>query len=389
MFNRSTSFPNPQAIMIAGHVCLDMTPRFPMHSQCSLAPGSLIRVEDLHRSVGGAVANTGLALHQLGVNTRLMGRMGDDQTGFEILRLLNKISSSLTQDMIQIPGESTSYSIVISPPNVDRLFLHNPGCNDQFSASDITFKTDHDTRILHFGYPPIMRTIYQNNGDELVNLFTQAHAIGMATSLDMCSVDAHSDAGKVDWKCWLKNVLEHVDFFVPSLDELLFMMGIPETSITINLLESVTDTLLDWGVRIVLLKLGDQGLYLRTTSNEQSLQQIGMGLLADTKCWQSRSIYAPCFEVEVVSTNGAGDYTIAGFLAGILANQNPLATLQSAIGSGASHVANPTQLPPWQTIQDKINLGWTHRQSALDLSQMQVISNGVMACSKDPFYQPI
>ena len=363
-----------RAIMVAGHICLDLTPKFPHTAGSSLLPGTLTRVEDLQRSVGGVVANTGLALHQLGVETRMLSRISDDPTGDEILRVLSDISPSLAQDMVRVSGESTSYSIVVSPPGVDRLFLHCPGCNDHFHASDVTLSSDTSTRLLHFGYPPIMRTIYQQAGCELITLFQKAHKAGMATSLDMCSVDPNSEAGKVDWKRWLKNVLPHADLFVPSLDELLFMLGEEDAVATIELLERVTDQLLDYGVPVVMLKLGEYGLYLRTTQDKKILERISDGLLGHVDQWVNRSLYTSCFNVDVVSTNGAGDYTIAGFLAAIVAGQQPAQALQSAVGCGASHVANPANLPPWEDIQSRINQGWQHLSNTIDTSAMHQLT---------------
>src|SRR5262249_5778462 len=71
----------PEAI-VAGHVCLDLTPRFPDAGPFDFAarvrPGALVEVGELAFTAGGAVANTGLALARLGVETGLVARVGDD-----------------------------------------------------------------------------------------------------------------------------------------------------------------------------------------------------------------------------------------------------------------------------------------------------------------------
>ena len=38
-----------------------------------------------------------------------------------------------------VPGEGTSYSIVLAPPGIDRVFLHHPGANDTFCADDVNY----------------------------------------------------------------------------------------------------------------------------------------------------------------------------------------------------------------------------------------------------------
>ncbi|MFL5629506.1 MAG: carbohydrate kinase family protein, partial [Ktedonobacteraceae bacterium] len=63
-------------IVVAGHICLDIFPTFAEHTSASemLVPGKLLNVGPAVLAVGGSVANTGLALHHLGVSTRLMGK---------------------------------------------------------------------------------------------------------------------------------------------------------------------------------------------------------------------------------------------------------------------------------------------------------------------------
>lgn len=373
----TASLPTDSSIMVAGHICLDMTPHFTDEADGHLTPGSLVRVGSMHCSVGGTVANTGLALHQLGVNTRLLARVADDLHGDTILKLINDISPNLAQDMMQVTGESTSYSVVISPPHVDRLFLHCPGCNDYFMTGDIELSANMGIKLLHFGYPPVMKTIYENSGCELIDLFDKAHRAQIATSLDMCSVDPNSDAGKVNWRDWLKQVLPHVDIFVPSLDEMLYMLNMDATGTpTLSQIQQVANQLIENGASIVLLKLGALGLYLQTASDCQQFDGL-KSLTPTIDTWVNQSLYASCYAVDVASTNGAGDYTIAGFLTALLAGQNPTDAMQSATAIGAAHVQSPTALPNWQVIQQRIKDGWQHLDIQIDINSLTYIEDGL------------
>lgn len=47
-------------------------------------------------------------------------------------------------------------------------------------------------------------------------------------SLDMALPDSESPAGKADWQGILENILPHVDIFVPSIEEILFMLDRPQ-----------------------------------------------------------------------------------------------------------------------------------------------------------------
>ena len=59
-------------IIVAGHICLDITPVFASGKTQPLAsvltPGKLVQMKDVNISTGGAVANTGLALKVLGAD---------------------------------------------------------------------------------------------------------------------------------------------------------------------------------------------------------------------------------------------------------------------------------------------------------------------------------
>ena len=216
-------------IIVAGHICLDITPVFQSEKPQPLAqiltPGKLIHMRGVNINTGGAVANTGLALKILGADVELMGKVGDDAFGRIILERLDQYG--LREGMIVSPDSGTSYSVVIAPPGTDRIFLHDPGANDTFRVADMDFTKIAGADFFHFGYPPIMRHMYADGGEELTEIFRRVKAAGLTTSLDMAAVDPESEAGKADWAAILRKVLPYVDYFVPSVEELCFMADRP------------------------------------------------------------------------------------------------------------------------------------------------------------------
>ncbi|MDR3335938.1 MAG: carbohydrate kinase family protein, partial [Treponema sp.] len=203
--------------VVAGHICLDITPVFPRNGKSALSevmiPGSLITVGNASISTGGAVANTGLCMKLLGADVALMGKVGDDALGGIVLGLLDK--HGLSRGMIIDPSGHTSYSVVIALPGTDRIFLHHSGANDSFYAEDIKEDLLEEASLFHFGYPPLMRSLYENEGEELLKIFKKVKQYSCASSLDMCGVDPASDAAKADWEGILKKTLPYVDFFLP------------------------------------------------------------------------------------------------------------------------------------------------------------------------------
>ena len=185
-------------VIVAGHICIDITPVFQGKSVTNvsdiLKPGKLIQMGKAEVSTGGAVANTGLGMKILGADVTLMGKIGNDEFGNLILEILDKYDA--TDGMICDAFSDTSYSVVLAMPGVDRIFLHNPGANHTFCASDVSKDRLKEAVLFHFGYPPLMKNMYEDNGSELVKLFQKAKDAGCATSLDMAAVDPESDAGR-------------------------------------------------------------------------------------------------------------------------------------------------------------------------------------------------
>ena len=213
------------AAVVAGHICLDITPALSCEGDFSalLRPGRLVRVGPADVHIGGCVANTGLALQKLGVPTRLVARVGADALGGLVRAQAG--ASGADCALIEDSSASTSYSVVLAPPGVDRVFLHHAGANEFFTDQNVPDVTLKGAKLLHFGYPPLMPAMYYHNGEALRRLFARAHALGLITSLDMAAIDPASEAARVDWPTFFQNVLPETDCFLPSAEELCGMLA--------------------------------------------------------------------------------------------------------------------------------------------------------------------
>jgi sugar/nucleoside kinase (ribokinase family) len=377
-------------VAVAGHICLDIIPSF--HSKNRnfsdiLVPGKLIDVGPASVATGGSVSNTGIALHRLGVQTRMIGKIGSDQFGNMVSGLLNAQDPSLTSGMKIDSRGSTSYTIIISPPDRDRMFFHYPGVNDTFGNADIKDEQINGIRLFHFGYPPLMRKMFRHGGRELEELFKRVRKKGIITTLDMAKPDPESEAGSANWTRILERVLPYVDLFLPSLDEILFMIdrktfdaligqydeaSLPER-IDTKLLDKLADTLISMGALAVAIKLGDQGLYLRTGARTDRLENAAESE-ADSTLWRNRQLLAPCFRTSVAGTTGAGDCTIAGFITGLLSGTDPVAVITNAVGVGAccTETSDATSgIPAWHKVIGRINLGWQRLGPKIDMPGWQ------------------
>ncbi len=362
-------------IISAGHICLDITPVFPeavkgQGIETLLQPGKLLHMDAADVHTGGSVANTGLALKILGNEVNLMGKVGKDAFG----EMVKSIAASYgAGGLIEDADSSTSYSVVLAIPGYDRIFLHNPGANDSFSNADIPEDALGDAVLFHFGYPPLMRRMYTEEGQELEAIFRRMKEHGIATSLDFAAIDPGSEAGRVDWRRILQRVLPYVDFFVPSFEELCFMLDRERYrrlnrggDITEGLdlrLEALplAEELISMGCRAVLIKCGTGGM-LYKTADAETLRKVGDRVPLNIEAWADKEGIQPCFKARIVrSGTGAGDTSIAAFLTGVLRGYHPAACTALAAAEGACCVTAYDALSgikPIEELAAKIKDGW-------------------------------
>jgi sugar/nucleoside kinase (ribokinase family) len=361
----------PEAV-VAGHISLDVYPT--LHGEVKFAPGRLVVVGPAVMSTGGAVANVGMALHRLGVGVRLVAKVGADPFGRAVLESLRSMSERLVEELAVSPPEATSYTIVINPPGVDRSFLHCPGANESFSSEDVPYGRLGGVRVFHFGYPPLMPRTYADGGAELRTIFRRVRDESRAaTVLDLCQPDPDSEAGRVDWREVLSQVLPFVDVFAPSIEELLFMLdrlahdrlaeGGPVREIVDHArLAGLATELIAMGSAVVAIKLGEQGLYVRTTRERASIEEFCERLGLDGEQWRDRELLAPCFRAHAIyGTTGSGDATIAGLLAALLRGASPAqaATSATAVGACSVEAVDPTSgIPAWTHVAERVASGW-------------------------------
>ncbi|MGA2379114.1 MAG: carbohydrate kinase family protein [Spirochaetia bacterium] len=376
-------------IVVCGHLCLDIIPGFPALEGAHdwFRPGRLSLVGAPVISTGGAVSNVGLSLHRLGLPVRLVAKIGNDPLGRLIVERVRAMGENLARGLTRAEGEVTSYSVVLNPPGIDRIFLHCPGANDTFTDADVSDEVIEGASIFHFGYPPLMKQIWSDGGLRLERLLARAKAQGALTSLDMSLPDPSSPSGMIDWAALLSRVLPRVDVFVPSVEELLFMLDRPGFTrltgagggeeiirkVTFADLARLAARAHDAGVSAVLIKLGDRGAYLHTSSRG----------LAGAAGWASRELYTPVFSVpKIAGTVGSGDATIAGFLASVVRGLGAEEALTLAVAVGGCCVEAPdatSGIRTWEETRGRVKAGWARRSVEIREPGWRPVAHGVRA----------
>ncbi len=342
--------------VVAGYFCVDLFPGFKkngVHTSIAevLRPGKLIEVEGLNATPGGIVANTGLAMKRFSKSVFLNGIIGDDFIGAVARKWLDE--KELSNGIKTIKGQNTAFGIVIAPPGVDRIFLESPGCSQIFDINHIDFDAIADSKLFHFGYPPLLKQFYLNDGQQLVDMFRRIQADQVVTSLDFSLPDPESESATIDWPKILNRLLPFTDIFVPSLEESLQVLMPEEYAriqalagntdiidhVPLNLIREIGQRIIDCGVKIALIKSGHLGAYLFTGNVSSLNTQSGLNLSEHE--WNDTSLWCkayPVDETKIKNASGAGDSSAAAFLSAILNGDDPEMALKYAGISGRNNL---------------------------------------------------
>lgn len=374
---------------IAGYFCVDLIPGFKgseTHADISevLKPGKLIEIDGLNATLGGVVANTGMAMKKFSKNVFLNGIIGDDFIGKIAREWLGKYQ--LSEGIKTLKGQDTAFGLVIAPPGVDRIFLESPGCSKVFDISHINFEAIAQSRLFHFGYPPLLKYFYLNEGNELLDMLRRIQDMNVVTSLDFSLPDPDSESGRVNWPKILQRVLPFTDIFVPSLEEALQIMMPDEYAqlqmrsdlvdiidqVPLDLILELGQLIIDHGAKIVLLKSGHKGAYLFAGDISSLNKKPGFNLSEER--WNYASLLCEAYPVDdskIKNASGAGDTSAAAFLSAILDGEGPESSLKYAAIAGRNNLYCFDifkEIDDWATMREQIK---SESQEIIYLNQTQ------------------
>lgn len=241
--------------------------------------GKLTLVDTMELHTGGCACSTGIGLAKIGVDTAVIGKVGDDGFGeFMIGRLASHRIDP--RGVVKDTSAATSATMVMVHADGERSFIHYIGANASLAESDVDMDLVRKSKVLHIAGSFLMPGF---DGAPTASVLRQAKEAGVVTALDT----AWDSKGR--WMSLLRPALSYVDYAVPSIEEARMVTG-RQTP------EDVASVLVDCGVKTVALKMGELGCYIQS---------------GDTR------LTIPPFNVECVDALGAGDAFAAGFLTGV------------------------------------------------------------------------
>jgi len=215
--------------------------------------GKLMSVDRIELHTGGCAANTAVGLARLGVKA---------------IRDPHHTPTSATMVMVESSGE--------------RSFIHCPGANATYAQSDVNWEVVDAAPILHIAGPFLMPGFI---GKPCADVLCEAKSRGKTITLDT----VWDFTGR--WMDVLAPSLPYIDYALPSIDEARCITGRDDV-------RDMAQVFLDHGVKVVGIKQGAEGAYVRTASGDE--------------------INAKPFPVKAIDALGAGDAWAAGFLTGLV-----------------------------------------------------------------------
>jgi sugar/nucleoside kinase (ribokinase family) len=242
--------------------------------------GELELVDRMELHTGGCASSAAIALAKIGVDAAVIGKVGRDGFGDFIVSRFEAHGIDAS-GVVRSDKHNTSATMVMVHSDGERSFIHYLGASQDFTEDDVDMRLVAKSRILHVAGSLLMPKF---DGEPTARVMKKAHELGVATSLDT----AWDPTGK--WMKALAPCLPYVDYYLPSIAEAAMLTGRREPS-------DIAAALLDDGVGLVALKMGEEGCYIRNRDTELRI---------------------PPFKVESVDALGAGDCYAAGFLTGLV-----------------------------------------------------------------------
>lgn len=241
--------------------------------------GRAAYIEEICMTVAGTAGATAAACAMLGIRTRSVTTVGDDDMGdFFVAKMKGYgIDCELVRRTSQV---QTSATILPVRPNGERPALHVPGSATVFEVAPADLDAALDARIVHVGGTGLLKAF---DGEPTVALLRRAKELGRITTFDLIQATPQTIA-------YVEPCLPYLDYFVPSIDEASEMAGTRDIAAVAAFFHAR-------GVKNCILTLGVHGVYVSPE--------------------QGTPFTLPAFDIPVSDTTGCGDSFTAGIIVGL------------------------------------------------------------------------
>ena len=232
--------------------------------------GETIFGHSFYKSCGGKGANQAVAISKLGMETEILGMVGRDSDGKELIQNLEKYS---VKSRVLESDTPTGRAIITVDKNGDNNIIVIPGSNLDLNKNDI----DNNINVIE-GSDVV---VFQNE----IKLETIEYALLRSKELNKITVFNPAPATKLN-----KSIFENTDYLVVNETELevVFEVSINE----MNFEEKIMDIKRKNNISNIILTMGDKGAYL----------------------FDDKYTHYPPKKVKAIDSTAAGDSFIGAFV---------------------------------------------------------------------------
>lgn len=239
-------------------------------------------IDNIEMTMGGDALNQSIIISRLGHNVSLMSRLGHDIPGTFIKDGCKK--EGVNTDHLTVDKDvNTSINVGLVTKDGERTFVTNRnGSLWKTDITDIEFSVFDEARLLSLGSIfncPLL------DGKALYKIFKKAKDAGLITCADFIKPRLNETLDDI------RECLGYIDYLFPNFEEASQLTGEKE-------LKGIANKFLSCGVKVVVIKNGSKGCYIKTNNFEIEIPAI-------------RGIKA-------IDTIGAGDNFVSGFITAIL-----------------------------------------------------------------------
>jgi ribokinase len=267
-------------IVVVGSINTDLvaeTERIP-------AVGETVIGSDFQIHPGGKGANQAVAVARLGYPVRLIGRLGSDTFGAELRTHLETAGVEMTG--VSTSDGTSGVAVIVVSERGDNSIVVTPGANYRVTPQDL------DANI----------GILRSAGMVLAQL-----EIPLETILHLANICAREHVPLILDPAPARHlpsvIFKDIAWFTPNETEAAFYLRDRHAESDPKTHAELGKRLLFDGCRGVVLKMGEQGIYIAS--------QDGLGR------------FIPAFSVDAVDTTAAGDAFNAGFATGLMMGKSP------------------------------------------------------------------
>jgi len=294
------------SVIVFGSLNMDLvsrTPRLPL-------PGETIIGSNFFTTPGGKGANQAVAIARLGIPTVMIGRVGGDAFGQELLAALQHAGVDTNSIIVDDSIHSGVAVITVTDAGQNQI-IGVLGANARMDANDV------ERLQQHLPQANLLMLQLEVPISAVKAAAKAAHTVGIPVMLDPAPAPIESIA----------DLYPLVDFLVPNEVEVGQLVGFPvnspETAAT------AASILQEQGVKTVVIKLGAQGVFCASPDE---------------------TLFVPAFSVNAIDTVAAGDAFAGGFAAALV---EELALKQALIWGCAAGALATTKVGAQAAMSDR------------------------------------